>query len=78
MKLEEYIATGKLRYYEDLRKDIPINVSELMNLEGIGPKTIMTLYNNLKIKNISELEKAHLAVKLGIFLDFLKREKKQF
>jgi DNA polymerase (family X) len=58
LKLEEYINTGKLRYYEDLKKYIPINVSEFMNLEGIGPKTIIALYNSLKIHNISELERA--------------------
>jgi DNA polymerase (family 10) len=58
LKLEEYITTGRLSYYEDLKKNIPIDVSEFMDLEGIGPKTIMTLYNMLKIRNISELEKA--------------------
>jgi len=73
LKLEEYITTGKLRYYEDLRKDIPVNVSEFMNLEGIGPKTIMTLYNNLKIKNISELEKAALGGKIRNIAGFSKK-----
>lgn len=58
LKLEEYITTGRLGYYEDLKKNIPIDVSELMDLEGIGPKTIMTLYKMLKIRNISELEEA--------------------
>jgi DNA polymerase (family 10) len=64
LKLEEYITTGRLDYYEELRKSIPINVSELMGLEGIGPKTIMTLYNTLKIRNVSELEKAALEGKI--------------
>jgi DNA polymerase (family X) len=58
LKLEEYITTGRLNYYEDLKKNVSIDVSEFMDLEGIGPKTIMTLYNMLKIRNISELEEA--------------------
>src|SRR5262245_60279903 len=58
LKIEEYVTTGRLGYYEDLKKNIPIDVSEFMGLEGIGPKTIMTLYNMLKIRNISELEQA--------------------
>jgi DNA polymerase (family X) len=58
LKLEEYIITGRLNYYEDLKKNVSIDVSEFMDLEGIGPKTIMTLYNMLKIRNISELEEA--------------------
>ena len=64
LKLEEYITTGRLGYYEDLKKNIPLDVSEFMNLEGIGPKTIMTLYNILKIRNVSELEKAALDGKI--------------
>jgi DNA polymerase (family X) len=63
-KLEEYITTGKMHYYEDLKKEIPVNVSEFFDLEGIGPKTIMTLYHNLRIQNISDLEKAALDGKI--------------
>src|ERR687892_1733256 len=60
LKLEEYITTGKIGYYEELKKNIQFNVREFMNLEGIGPKTVMVLYKALKIRNISELEKAAL------------------
>jgi DNA polymerase (family X) len=64
LKLEEYITTGKIGYYEDLKKNIQFNVREFMNLEGIGPKTTMALYKALKIRNISELEKAALDGKI--------------
>jgi DNA polymerase (family 10) len=64
LKLEEYITTGKIGYYEDLKKNIQFNVREFMNLEGIGAKTIMALYNALKIRNISELERAALDGKI--------------
>jgi DNA polymerase (family X) len=63
-KLEEYITTGKMHYYEDLTKEIPLNVSEFLNLEGIGPKTIIALYQKLGIRNISDLEKAALDGKI--------------
>jgi len=33
-------------------------MENLVKIEGLGPKTIFTLYDKLKIKNISELEKA--------------------
>jgi len=32
-------------------------MENLVKIEGLGPKTIFTLYDKLKIKNISELEK---------------------
>jgi DNA polymerase (family X) len=59
-KIEEYISTGKIRYFEDLKSKTPVNLDEFYSLEGIGigPKTIKALYNNLQIKNLSELENA--------------------
>jgi DNA polymerase (family 10) len=59
-KIEEYIGTGKIRYFEDLKSKTQVNLDEFYNLEGmgIGPKTIKALYNNLQIKNLSELENA--------------------
>ena len=63
-KLEEYITTGKIHYYDELKEKLPVDVSQFFGLEGIGPKTIKTLYGNLGIKNISDLEKAALEGKI--------------
>ncbi|MBI2075803.1 MAG: DNA polymerase/3'-5' exonuclease PolX [Candidatus Aenigmarchaeota archaeon] len=57
-KIEELLKTGKLKYYEALKKKIPVDVEGLRRIEGIGPKTILALYKKLKIKNIEDLEKA--------------------
>ena len=57
-KIEEFIKTGKIKEIEIYQKKYPINLDELMVIEGIGPKTIKTLYEKLKIKNIKELEAA--------------------
>jgi DNA polymerase (family 10) len=63
-KLEEYITTGKIHYYDELKEKLPVDVSQFFGLEGIGPKTIKMLYDNLGIKNISDLEKAALEGKI--------------
>ncbi|MGZ5471810.1 MAG: helix-hairpin-helix domain-containing protein, partial [Nitrososphaeraceae archaeon] len=63
-KLEEYITTGKIHYYDELKEKLPVDISQFFGLEGIGPKTIKTLYGNLGIKNISDLEKAALEGKI--------------
>jgi DNA polymerase (family X) len=63
-KLEEYITTGKIHYYDELKEKLPIDISQFFGLESIGPKTIKTLYDNLGIKNISDLEKAALEGKI--------------
>jgi DNA polymerase (family X) len=59
-KLEEYITSGRMHYYEELKKKLPIEVSEFLRLEGIGPKTIKTLYDKLGIASIADLQNAAL------------------
>lgn len=63
-KIEDLLTTGKTKHLEHLKKKIPVNVEELIQLEGVGPKTIKTLWQKLKIKNIAQLEKAAKAHKI--------------
>ncbi len=58
LKIEEFIKIGKIQHLEELKNKIPINIDELYGVEGIGPKTIRTLYDKLQIKSLPELEKA--------------------
>ena len=60
-KIEELIKTGNLKYYRALKKTIPVDLEALSGLEGLGPKRVKTLWQELKIKNIDELEKAALS-----------------
>ena len=73
-KLEEYITTGKMHYYEELKEKMPVDVSQFFGLEGIGPKTIKTLYSNLGIKSISDLEKAATEGKIRSIPGFSKKK----
>ncbi len=57
-KIEEYLKTGKIRYYEKLKKKMPVKIDELTAVEGIGPKTVKDLYNHLRIKDLQDLKKA--------------------
>lgn len=57
-KINEYIKTGKIKYYEELKKKIPVRIKELIGVEGIGPKTVKLLYTKLKIKSLKELVQA--------------------
>jgi DNA polymerase (family 10) len=57
-KIGELIKTGRLKYYEDLKKKVPVDLESLYGIEGLGPKTIKTLYQQLGIKTIDDLEKA--------------------
>ena len=38
-KLDELADTGRLRYYERLRRDVPPSVVTLLQVPGLGPRT---------------------------------------
>ncbi len=67
-RIKEYASTGKIKIFEDLKKTIPEGLLELLKIPSVGPKTAKLLYKKLKIKNVSDLEKAIRQNKLkGIF-----------
>ena len=64
-KIEEYIKTGKIKRYQELKKKCPVDLEKLTSVEGLGAKRIKFLYKKLKIKNLKDLEKAAKAGKIG-------------
>lgn len=56
-KIGELIETGKLEYYENLKKSIPSGVLELLNISEIGPRKAKLFYEELGIDSIAKLEK---------------------
>src|SRR5919198_1889976 len=57
-KIQEYLTTGRIKYFEEFKSKTTINIDEFYELEGVGPRTIKTLYDNLCIKNLADLERA--------------------
>ena len=57
-KVEEYLRTGLIQSHQDLLKDTPAGLAELLNISGLGPKTIFMLHDKLNITNLDMLEKA--------------------
>lgn len=57
-KVEEIVRTGKLAYLEKLRKEVPPELTELVKVPDVGPKTAMVLYKEFGIKNLEQLKKA--------------------
>ena len=64
-KLEELLTTGRLEYLEDLRKKFPATLFDFFRIPGLGAKRIQTIYKDLGIRTLDELESAcisdHLA-----------------
>jgi len=57
-KIIEIVETGKCKALEQLRREMPPTLTELLKLPGLGPKRVKTLYESLKIDTIDELVKA--------------------
>jgi DNA polymerase (family 10) len=68
--IEELIKTGKSKIHGKMKKKIPVDLSGLTSVEGIGPKSILKLYKELRIKTINDLEKAAKAKKIRNIQDF--------
>ncbi len=63
-KIKEIIETGKLKYHEELRKNIPAGLLEMLRIPEMGPKTVAVIYKKLGISTIEGLEKAAREKKL--------------
>lgn len=58
VKLSELVETGRLTFLEELRKSLPEGLPGLFSIQGLGPSKIRTLYDQLDIKSVAELEYA--------------------
>jgi DNA polymerase (family 10) len=56
--IEEYLKTGKIKKYEELKQRFPVDFNEFSSMEGFGPRKAMILYEKLGVKNIADLKKA--------------------
>jgi len=57
-KLYELASTGSLAYHENLRAEFPETLFELFEIQGLGPKKIKTVYDQLKVDSVASLKKA--------------------
>jgi DNA polymerase (family 10) len=55
-KIEQALETGRIEYLEELRREIPRGVVELMAIPGVGPKTAKLLFDRLQVDSVEKLE----------------------
>ncbi len=63
-KIREILSTGKCQALEELRSHVPQGLTELLKLEGLGPKKVKVLYDELNVDSVDRLEKAAQAGRL--------------
>ncbi|ADO45645.1 PHP domain protein [Hydrogenobacter thermophilus TK-6] len=57
-KILEYLRTGKISKYEELKGKVPEDLLELMNVPSIGPKTLKLAYERLGIRTKDDFIRA--------------------
>ena len=57
-KIVEYLKTGKISKFEEVRKGVSDELIAIMDIPGMGPKTLSMLHREKGISNLSQLEKA--------------------
>jgi len=76
LKIEEYLKTGRIKYYEEFKKRIPVDLEDIIAVEGVGPKKAKVLYEKLKIKSLEDLEKAAQKHKIAPLFGFGEKTEK--
>lgn len=69
-KIMEFLATGKIKTFEKLKKDVPVELLELMDINGFGPATTRLLHEKLHINNRDDLVAAIESGKLASLKGF--------
>ena len=75
-KIEEYLKIGKIKYHQQFKKRMPLNIDEITAVEGMGPRKTKILYQKLGVKNLKDLEKAAKAHKIAPLFGFGEKTEK--
>jgi len=57
-KIEEIVATGRLKAFDALQRRIPPTLEALLEIPGLGPKRVHALYTELQVRSPADLQKA--------------------
>jgi DNA polymerase (family 10) len=57
-RIREIVESGESTYHRELVAEFPPSVLDLLRLQGVGPKTVATLYRELGIRTLDDLARA--------------------
>mgnify|MGYP003339908565 FL=1 len=64
-KAHEFAETGRLRALEEIKRETPEGLRDLLRLPGLGPKRVRSLQEKIGIRNLNELRAAFNAGKFS-------------
>jgi DNA polymerase (family 10) len=57
-KIAELAATGRLRFLDRLHGEVPATLVDILEIPGVGPKTVRLLWERLRIETLDDLRTA--------------------
>ncbi|MGB8348600.1 MAG: DNA polymerase/3'-5' exonuclease PolX [Ktedonobacteraceae bacterium] len=57
-RVEEAVESGHIAFFDELRDSTPQVKLDMLRIQGVGPKKINAIYDNLHVNSIAELEQA--------------------
>jgi DNA polymerase (family 10) len=69
-KIVEILDTGTAQALEKLKEKVPAGVVEMLQIQGLGPKRVSTLYKALKIESLAALKEAAEAGRIKALAGF--------
>jgi DNA polymerase (family 10) len=57
-KLDELLASGHIAYLDELKKALPQGLLDMLQVEGLGPKKVKALFEQLEVDTLAKLEQA--------------------
>jgi DNA polymerase (family 10) len=55
-KIRQFLETGRIDLHEELKREIPSGILDVLHVPGIGPKTAKMLYEKAGIRSLDDLE----------------------
>ncbi|NIP96331.1 MAG: histidinol-phosphatase, partial [Akkermansiaceae bacterium] len=76
-KLHELASSGSLAYHQDLKAEFPEGLFEILDLQGLGPKKVKLLYDELGIASLGALKRACQSRKVESLAGFGKKSEEK-
>lgn len=56
-KIAEFLETGRMRKYEEVISQAPQDLLKLMDVQGIGPKTLKLAFDRLSVRSVQDFKR---------------------
>jgi DNA polymerase (family X) len=57
LKIEELLKRGSLKYFKELKKEVPPGLLIILEIEGMGPRKTAYVWKNHGVQNVKQLKK---------------------